>query len=57
MDGLQGVYYEIYGERVGITAEEFRSLDLKIADQKLKYDKGREGIPMNISIAEPNKIN
>jgi len=57
MDALQGVYYEIYGERVGISSEEFRSLDLKIGDQKLKYDKGREGIPMNISIAEPNKIN
>ena len=57
MDGLQGVYYEIYGERVGLTAAQFRSLDLRLPDQKAKYDKGRDGIPMNISIAEPNKIN
>lgn len=57
MDVLQGVYYEIYGERVGLTAMEFRSLDLKLADQKAKYDRARDGIPMNISIAEPNKVN
>ena len=57
MDALQGVYYEIYGERVGMTPAKFRALDLKIADQKAKYDKAREGIPMRISIAEPIKIN
>jgi len=55
MDALQGVYYEIYGDRVGLTAEQFRNLDLQIADQKTKYELAREGIPMNISIAEPNK--
>lgn len=57
MDGLQGVYYEIYGERVGLTAAQFRSLDLRLPEQKAKYNKGRDGIPMSISIAEPNKIN
>ena len=57
MDALQGVYYEIYGERVGLTAEQFRSLDFQLADHKAKYDRARDGIPMNISIAEPNKIN
>ena len=56
MDVLQGVYYEIYGERVGLTAKEFRSLDLKVSDQKAKYERARDGIPMNISIAEPNKV-
>ncbi len=56
MDAVQGVYYEIYGERVGLTAEEFRQLDLKIPNEKNKYDQGRDGIPMNISIAEPNKV-
>jgi len=57
MDALQGVYYEIYGERVGLTAKQFRALDLKLANEKAQYDKAREGIPMNISIADPNKIN
>ncbi len=57
MDALQGAYYEIYGERVGLTASQFRKLDLKLADQKAMYDRARDGIPMNISIAEPNKIN
>ena len=57
MDALQGVYYEIYGERVGLTAEEFRNLNLKLENEKAKYDRGKEGIPMNISIAEPHNIN
>lgn len=57
MDALQGVYYEIYGERVGLSAQDFRSLDLQLADHKAMYDRARDGIPMNISIAEPNKTN
>lgn len=57
MDALQGVYYEIYGERAGLTAAQFRNLDLKLNNDKAKYDSGRDGIPMNISIAEPNKVN
>ena len=57
MDALQGVYYEIYGERIGLSTEDFRSLDLQLADHKVKYDQARYGIPMNISIAEPNKTN
>lgn len=57
MDALQGVYYEIYGERVGLTADEFRNLNLKLENEKAKYDRGREGIPMNISIADPYNIN
>ncbi len=57
MDALQGVYYQIYGERVGLTAGEIRALDLQLADHKAKYDRARDGITMNISIAEPNKIN
>lgn len=55
MDAVQGAYYEIYGERVGLTPEQYRNLDMKIPDQKLKYEEGRLGIPMNISIAEPYK--
>jgi len=57
MDALQGVYYEIYGDRVGLSADEFRNLDLKLTNEKAKYDHGRDGIPMNISIADPYNIN
>lgn len=56
LDQLQGAYYEIYGARLGMTAEEFRNLDLKNPEEKDKYEKAREGIPMAISIAEPTKI-
>ena len=57
MDALQGVYYEIYGERVGLSAADFRKLNLQLPDQKEKYTRAREGFPMNISIAEPHKTN
>jgi len=68
LDELQAAYNEIYGERVASEllqafpdkgpddlAEIFRTLDKK--DPKLKelYDQAREGIPRNISIAEPSK--
>ena len=56
LDELQGAYYEIYGERIGLTADEFRSLDRKKPDEQEKYTIAREGFPMNISIAEPTKI-
>jgi len=54
LDEVQGAYFEIYATKVGITPREFRNLDLnKIKDRKL-YDQAREGIPMNISVAEPS---
>ena len=56
LDELQGAYYEIYGERVGLTADEFRGLDRKKSDEQAKYTAARNGFPMNISIAEPTKI-
>jgi len=56
LDEMQGAFYEIYGERIGITAEEFRSLDRKKPAEREKYKKARVGFPMNISIAEPTKI-
>ena len=52
LDEIQGAYYEIYAERVDVPADDFR--DLKPADPR--YKRGREGIPMQISIAEPTKI-
>ena len=56
LDELQGAYYEIYGARLGITADEFRALDRKNPAEYEKYQRAREGFPMNISIAEPTKI-
>lgn len=56
LDELQGAYYEIYGERLGISADEFRALDRKKPDELEKYKRARQGIGMNISIAEPTKI-
>jgi biopolymer transport protein ExbD len=56
LDELQGAYYEIYGERIGLTADEFRTLDRKKPSEMAKYRLARGGIGMNISIAEPTKI-
>jgi len=62
LNELNQAYNELYGERVGLTAKEFRDLDNKDPEQKKLYDKGRgvvDGevtIPRNISIAEPSKI-
>ena len=62
LDQIQGAYYEMYAERVGITPQEWRDLDTKDPDDKKKYDLGRgkqpDGkldFPMAISIAEPDK--
>ncbi|MEP4667961.1 MAG: hypothetical protein ABJZ91_04025 [Cyclobacteriaceae bacterium] len=55
LDELKSAYYEIYGERVGLTAAEYRHLDLKNRTELQIYEKGKAGIPMNISIAEPDK--
>ncbi len=56
LDAVQGVYYEIYGEKIGLSADEFRGMDIRDEKQYALYSSAREGIPMNISIAEPNKI-
>ena len=56
VDQLHSAYNEIYGERIGITAEEFLKLDKKVSRQKALYEQARIGIPKAISIAEPTKI-
>lgn len=57
LDETQAAYYEIYAERVGISPQAFRGLDLMNPESKKIYDKARQGIPMNISIAEPSAVN
>lgn len=56
LDELQAAYFEIYAERAGITADEYRVLDRKDPRQKQMYEKAKENINMNISIAEPTNI-
>lgn len=64
LDAIQGAYYDMYAERVGVTNKQWRELsnDLTDPENKRLYDKGRgktaDGVefPMNLSIAEPTKI-
>lgn len=56
LDILELSYNEMYGERVGLTGEQFRNLDMKNPKDKALYDRARKDFPKNISIAEPNKI-
>jgi biopolymer transport protein ExbD len=56
LDQVKRAYFEIYAERVGMTADQYRSITGKNAAEKELLDRGKEGIPMAISIAEPDKI-
>lgn len=56
LDELNAAYNKVYGERVGLTDEEFRKLNRNDPRQKALYDKARAGIPKAISIAEPSSV-
>lgn len=56
LDELNAAYNRVYGERVGLTDEEFRKLNRNDPRQKALYDKARAGIPKAISIAEPSTV-
>lgn len=56
LDELNAAYNKIYGERVGLTDEEFRKLNRNDPRQKDLYDKARLGMPKAISIAEPSTV-
>jgi len=53
LDEAQAAYYLIYSERVTLTPERYRNLNLQNSKERILYEKGKKGIPMNISIAEP----
>ncbi len=55
LDQIQSAYYEIYAERAFMSAEAFRKLDLKVLANQVIAKKAREGIPMNISLANAKK--
>ena len=52
LDEIYAAYYEIYATQAGLTPSEFRRLDTRIPAENRLYEKGKAGIPMNISIAE-----
>lgn len=58
LDIIQSAYYDIYAEQAGVTNKTFREAASELGDPSKKaiYDKGRVGIPMNLSIAEPTKV-
>lgn len=56
LDQVKKAYFEVYAERVGISADQYRTLTGKTPAEKELLDRGKEGIPMAISIAEPDKI-
>lgn len=53
LNTVQGSYYDIYSERVGISNEAYRNLKFSVPAEKEIILKAKKGIPMNISIAEP----
>lgn len=56
---VQGAYYDMYAARAGVTNEKWREIASNTSDPDNKriYDEARDGFPMQISIAEPNKAN
>lgn len=56
LDLVKAAYFEIYGERVGLTADEYRTLTGENPGEVELMERGRDQIPMAISIAEPDKL-
>lgn len=54
-DLVKAAYFEIYGERVGLTSSEYRALSADNPGEAELMERGRADIPMAISIAEPDK--
>ncbi|NVK48213.1 MAG: biopolymer transporter ExbD [Cyclobacteriaceae bacterium] len=55
-DLAKKAYFDIYAERVNLDTDEYRTLTGKDEAEEALIDRGKEGIPMAISIAEPDKI-
>lgn len=54
MDQVQKAYYTIYGERVGLTDEQYRKLNRHDAHERFLYEEGKRGINKAISLADPS---
>ena len=56
LDEVQGAYYEIYAEYLGVSVEDVRNYAEFEPSMKERYDELKKFIPMAISIAEPSKV-
>lgn len=56
MDEINAAYNTIYGERIGLSAEQFRKLNKNDPREYYLYTQGRAGINKAISLAEPSNI-
>ena len=54
LNEIQGAYYDIYAHNVNLTNTKYRKLDPTKPEEKKLIAKAKQGIPMNISIAEPS---
>ncbi|HAA13423.1 MAG TPA: hypothetical protein DCE41_17725 [Cytophagales bacterium] len=52
LDAVDRAYNQMYAEKLGITVEEFRSLDRSSP----RYQKAKEGFPKQVSITEPTDL-
>jgi len=65
LDEMQGAYYDMYAERIGVSNKVWRELasDHKDPKRRALYEQGRGmkdgevAFPMQISIAEPSSVN
>lgn len=55
LDELQGAYYEIYAQRLGVDVETVREINNAEPSLQDSYAEIKEEIPMAISIAEPTQ--
>ncbi|MDH5475296.1 MAG: biopolymer transporter ExbD [Cyclobacteriaceae bacterium] len=56
LNAVQGVYHDIYANNISLSNEEYRNLDFGNPDERRLIIKAKNGIPMNISIAEPSNL-
>lgn len=53
LNAVQGAYFDIYSDRLNISIEAYRNLNYGKPEERKHIRKAKDGIPMNISIAEP----